>query len=164
MNPAAKRKITVSVPNRPRTARARRSNADGVGPEKYIVLMGLGIGLVYLAAESDVRGVDPAIAATMARCRDRPTLSEMGGDKPLGLAIGGVLTVAFALLPALAVAVFYLVANVSALIIGADFDSDPNEPAVLLVGLVGTVTFLVLTIAGGVALIGRRLSPKNRDD
>jgi hypothetical protein len=29
---------------------------------------------------------------------------------------------------------------------------------------VGTVTFLVLTIAGGVALIGRRLSPKNRDD
>lgn len=88
----------------------------------------------------------------------------MGGDKPLGLAIGGVLTVAFALLPALAVAVFYLVANVSALIIGADFDSDPNEPAVLLVGLVGTVTFLVLTIAGGVALIGRRLSPKNSDD
>lgn len=88
----------------------------------------------------------------------------MGGDKPLGLAIGGLLTVAFALLPALAVVVFYLVANVSALIIGADFDSDPNEPAVLLVGLVGTVTFLVLTIAGGVALIGRRLSPKNRDD
>jgi hypothetical protein len=87
----------------------------------------------------------------------------MGGDKPLGLAIGGVLTVAFALLPALAAAVFYLVANVSALIIGSDFDSDPNEPTVLLVGLVGTVTFLVLTIAGGVALIGRRLSPKNRD-
>ena len=100
----------------------------------------------------------------MARCRDRPTLSEMGGDTPLGLAIGGVLTVAFALLPVLAVAVFYLVANVSALIIGTDFDSDSNEPAVLLVGLVGTVTFLVLTIAGGVALIGRRLSPKNRDD
>lgn len=88
----------------------------------------------------------------------------MGGDKPLGLAIGGVLTVAFALLPALAVAVFYLVANVSALIIGTDFDSDPNEPTVLLVGLVGTVTFLVLTIAGSVALIGRRLSPKNRAD
>ena len=88
----------------------------------------------------------------------------MGGDKPLGLAVGGLVTVAFALLPPLTVAVFYLVANVSALIIGTDFDSDPTEPAVLLVGLVGTVTFLVLTIAGGVALIGRRLSPKNRDD
>ena len=88
----------------------------------------------------------------------------MGGDKPLGLAIGGLVTVWFALLPALAVAVFYFVANVSALIIGTDFDSNPNEPAVLLVGLVGTVTFLVLAIAGGIALIGRRLSPKNRDD
>ena len=100
----------------------------------------------------------------MARCRDRPKLSEMGGDKPLGFAIGGLVTVAFALLPALAVAVFYLVANVSALIIGTDFDSDPNEPAVLLVGLVSTVTFLVLAIAGSVAVIGRRLSLKNRDD
>jgi hypothetical protein len=100
----------------------------------------------------------------MARCRDRPTLSEMGGDKPLGLAIGGLVTVAFALLPALAVALFYLVANVSALIIGTDFDSDPNEPAVLLVGLVATVTFLVLAIMGTVALIGRGLSPKNRAD
>ena len=79
------------------------------------------------------------------------------------MAIGGLVTVAFALLPALAVAVFYLVANVSALIIGTDFDSGPNEPAVLLVVLVGTVTFLVLAIAGAVALIGRRLSPKNRD-
>ena len=88
----------------------------------------------------------------------------MGGDKPLGLAIGGLVTVWFALLPALAVAVFYFAANVSALIIGTDFDSDPNEPAVLLVGLVGTVTVLVLAIAGGIALIGRRLSPKNRDD
>ena len=88
----------------------------------------------------------------------------MGGDKPLGLAIGGLVTVAFALLPALAVAVFYLVANVSALIIGTDFDSGPNEPAVLLVGLAGTVTFLILAVAGAVALIGRRLSPKNRAD
>lgn len=80
------------------------------------------------------------------------------------MAIGGLVTVWFALLPALAVAVFYFVANVSAVIIGTDFDSNPNEPAVLLVGLVGTVTFLVLAIAGGIALIGRRLSPKNRDD
>lgn len=80
------------------------------------------------------------------------------------MAIGGLVTVWFVLLPALAVAVFYFVANVSALITGTDFDSDPNEPAVLLVGLVGTVTFLVLAIAGGIALIGRRLSPKNRDD
>jgi hypothetical protein len=87
----------------------------------------------------------------------------MGGNKPLGLAIGGVVAVALALLPALTVAVFYLVANVSALIIGTDFDSDPNEPAVLLIGLVGTVAFLVLALAGGVALIGRRLSPKSRD-
>ena len=87
----------------------------------------------------------------------------MGGDRPLGLAIGALVAVALALLPALIVAVFYLVANVSALVIGTDFDSDPTEPAVLLLGLVGTVTFLLLAVAGGVAMIGRALSPKNRD-
>ena len=87
----------------------------------------------------------------------------MGGDRPLGLAIGALVAVALALLPALTVAVFYLVANVSALVIGTDFDSDPTEPAVLLLGLVGTVTFLLLAVAGGVAMIGRALSPKNRD-
>jgi hypothetical protein len=87
----------------------------------------------------------------------------VGGDRPLGLAIGALVAVALALLPALIVAVFYLVANVSALVIGTDFDSDPTEPAVLLLGLVGTVTFLLLAVAGGVAMIGRALSPKNRD-
>jgi hypothetical protein len=80
----------------------------------------------------------------------------------LGVAIGGLVAAAFALLPALTVVVFYLVANVSALVIGTDFDSDPTEPAILLVLLVGTVTLLVLAVAGGVALIGRALSPKSR--
>lgn len=87
----------------------------------------------------------------------------MDGDKPIGLALGGLVTAALVLLPALTVGVFYLVANVSALVIGPDFDSDPTEPAVLLLGLVGTVTLLVLAIAAGVALIGRALSPKNRE-
>jgi uncharacterized membrane protein YjgN (DUF898 family) len=86
----------------------------------------------------------------------------MDGDKPLGFAIGAVVAAALVLLPGATVAVFYVVANVSALVIGTDFDSDPNEPAVLLLAMVGTVTFLLLAIAGGVALIGRSLSPKNR--
>jgi hypothetical protein len=99
----------------------------------------------------------------MGSCPEPPAVPEMGGDRPLGLAIGGLVAAALVLLPPIAVVVFYLVANVSALVIGPDFDSDPNEPAVLLLGLVGTVTLLLLALAGGVALIGRALSPKNRN-
>ena len=87
----------------------------------------------------------------------------MGGDKPTGFVLGALVTAALVLLPALTVAVFYLVANVSALVIGPDFDSDPTEPTVLLLGLVGTLTLLLIGVAVGVALLGRALSPKNRD-
>jgi hypothetical protein len=87
----------------------------------------------------------------------------MDGDRPLGGAIGGLVVTALAALPALVVVLFYLVANVSALVFGTDFDSGPNEPAVLIVALVGTVTFLLLVLAGGIALLGRGLSPKRRD-
>jgi hypothetical protein len=40
----------------------------------------------------------------------------VGGDKPVGLAIGLVVVAAFVLLPALIVPVFYLAANVYAAI------------------------------------------------
>jgi hypothetical protein len=85
------------------------------------------------------------------------------GDRPIALALGALVTVGLVLLPALTVGAFYLVASVSALVIGADFDSDPTEPTVLLLGLVGTVTLLLLGMAAAVALVGRALSPKNRD-
>lgn len=87
----------------------------------------------------------------------------MGGGKPIGLVIGLAVAAAFILLPALIVPLFYLFANVYALIVGTDFSSETMNVAVFLTGLVMTVTLLLLLLSGAVALIGRGLSPKNRD-
>ena len=87
----------------------------------------------------------------------------MGGGKPIGLVIGLAVAAALILLPALIVPLFYLFANVYALIVGTDFSSETTNPAVFLTGLVMTVTLLLLLLSGAVALIGRGLSPKNRD-
>jgi hypothetical protein len=88
----------------------------------------------------------------------------VGGDKPVGLAIGLVVVAAFVLLPALIVPVFYLAANVYAAIKWSAFDSDSITVGVLLTILVLTVVLFPLLAAGAVALIGRALSPKNRDE
>jgi TRAP-type mannitol/chloroaromatic compound transport system permease small subunit len=87
----------------------------------------------------------------------------VGGDRLIGLVVGAVVTATFVLLPALAVPVYYLFANVYALITGADFASDTANVAVLLTGLVLTIALVLLAMAGAVGFIGRALSPKNRD-
>lgn len=87
----------------------------------------------------------------------------MGGGKPIGLVIGLAVAAALILLPALIVPLFYLFANVYALVVGADFSSETMNVTVFLTGLVMTVTLLLLLLSGAVALIGRGLSPKNRD-
>ena len=87
----------------------------------------------------------------------------MGGGKPIGLVIGSAVAAAFILLPAAIVPLFYLFANVYALIVGTDFSSDTMNVAVFLTGVVMAVTLPVLLLSGAVALIGRGLSPKNRD-
>lgn len=87
----------------------------------------------------------------------------MGGGRPTGLVIGLAVTAVLVLLPALVVPVYYLFANVYALITGADFASDTMNVAVFLIGLVLTVALVLVLMAGAVALIGRSLSPKNRD-
>jgi hypothetical protein len=126
----------------------------------------MNIVLIPVVSAGEPAGLSPRArlptTITVDEAAERPPLS-VDGDEPIGLALGGVVAAALVLLPALVVGVFYLVANVSALVIGPDFDSDPSEPAVLLVGLVGTVTFLLLGIVAAVALLGRALSPKNRD-
>ena len=88
----------------------------------------------------------------------------MGGDRPIGLAIGIAVTAILVLLPALIVPTFYLFANVYALITGSDFSSDTMNVAVFLTGLVMTVALLLLLMAGAVALIGRALAPKTNED
>jgi hypothetical protein len=87
----------------------------------------------------------------------------VGGGKPIGLMIGLAVAAALILLPALIVPLFYLFANVYALIVGTDFSSETMNVAVFLTGLVMTVTLLLLLLSGAVALIGRGLSPKNRE-
>jgi Na+/H+ antiporter NhaC len=87
----------------------------------------------------------------------------VGGGKPIGLVVGLAVAAALVLLPALIVPLFYLFANVYALIVGSDFSSETTKVAVFLIGLVMAVTLLLLLLSGAVALIGRGLSPKNRD-
>ena len=87
----------------------------------------------------------------------------MGDGKPIGLVIGLAVAGAFIALPALIVPIYYLFANVYALIVGTDFSSDTMNVAVLLTGVVMAVTLPVVLLSGAVALIGRGLSPKNRD-
>lgn len=88
----------------------------------------------------------------------------MGGDKPIGLAIGIVAVAALVLLPALIVPAFYLFANVYAIVTGGDFASDTTNVGVLLTGLVLTVALFLVLLGAGVALIGRALSPKRAED
>ena len=54
----------------------------------------------------------------------------MGGDKPIGLAIGMAVLAILVLLPALIVPTYYLFANVYALITGSDFSSNTMNVAV----------------------------------
>lgn len=84
----------------------------------------------------------------------------MGGDKPLGLIIGLVVTAVLVALPAAVVPAFYLFANVYALITGGEFSSDTMNVGVFLAGLAVTVAVVLLVGAGVVVLIGRSLSPK----
>ncbi len=88
----------------------------------------------------------------------------MGGDRPIGLAIGIVALAALVLLPALIVPTYYLFTNVYALIAGSDFSSDTVNVAVFLTGLVLTIALFLLLMAGAVALMGRALSPKTPED
>jgi Na+/H+ antiporter NhaC len=89
----------------------------------------------------------------------------MGENRLLGLGIGVAVLAVLTLLPALIVPVFYLFANVYAIVIGTDFGLDTMNVGVFATGLVMTVALLLLLLAGAVALIGRGLSPKRtRED
>lgn len=87
----------------------------------------------------------------------------MGGDRPIGLAIGIATTAVLVLLPGLIPPAFYLFANVYGLIAGSDFGSETINVGIFLTGLVMTVVFFLLLIAGAVAVIGRALSPRRKE-
>jgi hypothetical protein len=88
----------------------------------------------------------------------------VGGDKPIGLAIGIIVVAALVALPVAIVPVFYLFANVYAIVTGSDFGSDTMNLGAFFALLVMTVALFLLVTAGAISLVGRALSPKNRED
>jgi hypothetical protein len=70
----------------------------------------------------------------------------------------------FVMLP-IAIAVgFYTFATIQAIITGLDFSSETLSIPLFLIVLVGTVTLFVVLVHVAVALAGRALSPKRRDE
>jgi hypothetical protein len=76
--------------------------------------------------------------------------------------VGGLAVAVLAVMPGIVVLLFYLFANVYALITGPDFSSDTANVAVVATGLVMSVTVAVLVLAAGATLVGRALTPKRR--
>ena len=86
----------------------------------------------------------------------------MGGDKPIGLMVAGIVVAFFVVLPALIVPAYYLFANVTAIVTGTDFDSNHVNIAVFLTGICIIVALLLVAMVTAVNLVGRALSPKRR--
>lgn len=84
----------------------------------------------------------------------------MGGDKPLGLVIATIAVGVLLGLPMAIVVGFYTFASVYAIIAGSDFGSETINVGAFLTGLVLTVAFALLVMAGVISLVGRSLSPK----
>ena len=84
----------------------------------------------------------------------------MGGDKPIGLVVAGIVVGFFVALPALIIPAYYLYANVTALVTGGDFDSNHVNVAVFLTGICVIVGLLVVGMFAAVNLVGKALSPK----
>ncbi len=88
----------------------------------------------------------------------------MGGDKPIGLGIGLVVLAVLVALPFAIVVLFYVLANIQAIVVGTGFDSDTVNVGMFATLLAITVTFWLLIMAAGVSLLGRALSPKKPKD
>jgi hypothetical protein len=85
---------------------------------------------------------------------------QLPGSKPIGLAIGVAVLMVLGLLPFLIVVLFYLFANVDAIVTGTRFGSGTLNVGVFLTGLVLTVALLLVGLSALVGLLGRALSPK----
>lgn len=84
------------------------------------------------------------------------------GSKPIALAIAGVVFVLLVGLPFAVVVVFYLFANVDAILTGTRFGSRTLNLDSFLTGLVLSVALLVVVLAVGAGLLGRSLAPKRK--
>lgn len=90
------------------------------------------------------------------------TVACVNGSRGVGLGVAAAVIAVLVLTPALIVALFYLFANVHAVVTGSDFSSDTMNVAAFLTGLALTVATIVVLMSVLVGLIGRSLSPKRR--
>lgn len=86
--------------------------------------------------------------------------SRSAGSKGIALGIGIVSVLVLVMLPFLIPVVFYVTANVYALIKGTTFSSATANDGVLLTLLVFSVALFPVLLAVLIGLIGRALSPK----
>jgi uncharacterized paraquat-inducible protein A len=84
------------------------------------------------------------------------------GSKVVALAIGLTTFIVLVMLPFLIPVVFYLVANVYALVKGTSFSSQTANEAILPILLVVSVALFPVLLAVLIGVIGRALSPKRR--
>ena len=93
--------------------------------------------------------------------RETETSLQSGG---LGLGIGLTNVVAYALLPALVALGIWTLVCIYAIVKWIGSAPDDVNPTVIVVGVAGIVTLLVVLIAVGVGLVGRSMNPKRRGD
>jgi amino acid transporter len=93
--------------------------------------------------------------------RETETSLQSGG---LGLGIGLTNVVAYIVLPALIAVGIWTLVCVYAIVKWIGSAPDDVNPTVIVLGVAGLVTLLVVLIAVGVGLIGRSMNPKRRDD
>jgi uncharacterized membrane protein YjgN (DUF898 family) len=90
-------------------------------------------------------------------------VSELKESRFIGLGIGLAVFFILLLMPFLIVVVFYVFANVYALVRASDFHSSTMNVPIFFLGLIGTVTLFPLLAAAIAALIGRALSPRREE-
>ncbi len=90
----------------------------------------------------------------------RPEVSDLRESGFVGLGIGLAVFFVLLLMPFLLVVVFYMFANVYALVRGSDFHTSTMNIPVFFIGLVGSVTLFPVLASAVASLIGRALSPK----
>jgi hypothetical protein len=109
-----------------------------------------------------VRGPDGSPGRTDLDRFDDGSDDAPAGSRGISLAIAGVSVTFPVLLPWLLVVGIYLFLTIYALV--KAFGSAPEEPnaIVVVLGIVGLVTGLLLVFAAGVGLLGRAADPKKR--
>jgi hypothetical protein len=93
----------------------------------------------------------------------RRTETKSGSDaRGAGIAIGGLNVALYVILPALIVVCVWTLISVYAIVKWIGSAPEEPNPVVIILGVVLTVTLLVVLFAVAVGLVGRSMNPKKR--